>query len=216
MVSSWSGLGALVIIFHQIRAFLRIFAFCPPDVLGYDRALDSKCLRNCAAQESLKGVFPCELSILLTIPTGLLYAQSFTPTGSMKERRANHTATLLTTGKVLVTGGFPSLATAELYDPSTGTWRYTAHPMQASRHYHTATLLTDGRVLLVGGSSSLTLAPMSAQKSLTQQPSSLRPSTRPTSRTASNPQYSWMTVAFLFLVAAAQRSTTYPWTRGPS
>jgi hypothetical protein len=54
----------------------------------------------------------------------------FVPTGSMATARTLHTATLLTDGRVLVTGGEsvgwnfagPFLATAELYDPATGTF----------------------------------------------------------------------------------------------
>jgi uncharacterized iron-regulated membrane protein len=44
---------------------------------------------------------------------------TFTRTGDMNDRRAQHTATLLTaTGKVLAAGGYPDYqASAELYDP---------------------------------------------------------------------------------------------------
>jgi len=68
-----------------------------------------------------------------------------------------HTATLLADGRVLVVGGNPGsefdpLATAELYDPTTGRWTATAS-MAVPRSWHTATLLADGRVLVVGGGS---------------------------------------------------------------
>jgi hypothetical protein len=57
----------------------------------------------------------------------------FTPTGAMDDPRANHSATLLTegplAGMVLVTGGVTTGgipdATAELFNPSTGTFSFT-------------------------------------------------------------------------------------------
>ncbi len=74
---------------------------------------------------------------------------SWTATGSMGEARGNHTATLLSDGRVLVVGGF-ALASAELYDPRARTWAQTG-AMHQDRGYHTATLLPDGKVLVVGG-----------------------------------------------------------------
>jgi N-acetylneuraminic acid mutarotase len=78
-------------------------------------------------------------------------------TGTMTERRWLHTATLLQDGTVLVVGSGlldrddsqPS-ATAELYDPSEGTWTATAS-LSVARHFHTATRLPDGSVLVAGG-----------------------------------------------------------------
>lgn len=66
---------------------------------------------------------------------------------------ANHTATLLPNGKVLIAGGFSnnvSLASAELFDPATGTCTNTGS-MMVGRANHTATLLTNGKVLVAGG-----------------------------------------------------------------
>lgn len=76
-------------------------------------------------------------------------------TAPMNARRYGHGATLLTSGDVLVTGGYDlnlkaELASTELYDPATETWR-TAASMRDARIFHTATLLADGRVLVVGG-----------------------------------------------------------------
>ena len=64
--------------------------------------------------------------------------------------RLYHTATLLPSGKVLVVGGDPGQATAELYDPATNSWSPAAS-MAIPRYAHTATLLRSGKVLVTGG-----------------------------------------------------------------
>ena len=81
-----------------------------------------------------------------------------TLTATLKTGRANHAATLLASGQVLITGGFssavfpsPALNTAELYDPSTNAFTTLAGTMRSGRTNHTATRLPDGRVLLTGG-----------------------------------------------------------------
>jgi N-acetylneuraminic acid mutarotase len=82
-------------------------------------------------------------------------------TSSLSEPRANATATLLPNGKVLVVGGttgsatiyargYSSLASAEIFDPATGSWTTTGS-LAYARSYHTATLLPDGKVLVAGG-----------------------------------------------------------------
>jgi hypothetical protein len=84
-------------------------------------------------------------------------ARTFTPTGSMTAPRTGQTITMLHDGRVLLTGGdknagFRSqLATAEIYDPSSGAFTATGS-MSTPREGHTATMLRDGRVLVAGGS----------------------------------------------------------------
>lgn len=100
----------------------------------------------------------------------------WTPTGALSETRAYHTAARLPDGRVLVAGGAEgraghvaatltdgrilvaagcgrgdaAMATAEVYDPGSATWR-TAPALTEGRCWPSATVLADGRVLLVGG-----------------------------------------------------------------
>jgi uncharacterized delta-60 repeat protein len=72
---------------------------------------------------------------------------TWTQAGNLNSGRDNHTATLLSNGKVLVAGG--SGISSELYDPATGTWSQTGN-LNFAREYHTATLLPNGKVLVAG------------------------------------------------------------------
>jgi hypothetical protein len=82
----------------------------------------------------------------------------FSRTGSMAVGRWVATATLLLDGRVLIFGGWEytdrdhraESASAELYDPRTGTFARTGS-LSAPRHFQTATRLRDGRVLVAGG-----------------------------------------------------------------
>src|SRR5207245_2455497 len=65
------------------------------------------------------------------------------------------TAVLLNTGQVLVVGGQnpntgAAIGSAELLNPSTGTWSLTGS-LKTARYYRTATLLSDGTVLVATG-----------------------------------------------------------------
>lgn len=95
-------------------------------------------------------------------------SESWTVTGSLTAAagRYNHTATLLPNGKVLAAGGTDdngfSLATAELYDPASGTWTATGS-FSTKRTNHTATLLPNGKVLIAGGLDTFGNAQVSAE-----------------------------------------------------
>jgi Galactose oxidase, central domain len=79
-------------------------------------------------------------------------------TGDLVVPRELHTATLLPDARVLLVGGMSlvgpddvplALASAEVWDPATGTFALTGS-LSVPRAGHTATLLRDGRVLVVG------------------------------------------------------------------
>jgi hypothetical protein len=77
--------------------------------------------------------------------------------GPMTTPRRRHTATLLSDGRVLITGGQSQAptggfqSTAEIYDPATDTFSAVPGGMASNRAAHRATLLQNGRVLVVGG-----------------------------------------------------------------
>jgi hypothetical protein len=80
----------------------------------------------------------------------------WTETGSMNIARCYHIAVLLRNGKVLVAGGtdliegtFHDLLSAELYDPTTGTWT-EAGSMNSSHPNEQAVFQKDGKVRVSG------------------------------------------------------------------
>jgi hypothetical protein len=87
---------------------------------------------------------------------------TWTATGGMATARAEHSATLLPDGTVLVAGGtycapggcaisgVTPLASAEIFNPATGTWSATGG-MVTARYGFLATLLPNGTVLVAGG-----------------------------------------------------------------
>jgi hypothetical protein len=105
-------------------------------------------------------------------PQGSLAAHSiFKVAGAMITPRQEHTATLLTNGMVLITGGMNAgkhtIASAELFNPATGRFSPTAErftamkkfmltgSMATARTFHSASLLNSGalsgQVLMAGG-----------------------------------------------------------------
>jgi len=85
---------------------------------------------------------------------------TWAPTGSMNVGRGEFANVVLNDGRVLVVGGITELsesgaaiASAEIYDPVSGTWTLTGS-MSTAREDPTAVRLLDGRVLVAGGDSS--------------------------------------------------------------
>ena len=95
----------------------------------------------------------------VVVRVSLPHSGSFTVLStSMTAPRSGHTATLLTSGKVLIAGGAKGVAdaSAELYDPATGAFTATGS-MTEARIGHTATLLNDSaRSVLIVGSVDMT------------------------------------------------------------
>lgn len=89
---------------------------------------------------------------------------SFTPTGSMSVPRSGAAAALLSDGRVLVAGGSLNPArytgsldpttTAEIYDPTTGTWSMTGNLHTSRSGLGPLRLLPNGNLLIIGGDSS--------------------------------------------------------------
>ncbi len=127
---------------------------------GEVRLLGARALEDSASRElrryALEGrTLVVEMSIALEGLTGpVVIDPAWSSTGVMSVPRYHHTATMLPSGKVLVTGGgngsTSATSTAELYDPASGTWSATGSTPTAHQS-HTATLLASGKVLVVGG-----------------------------------------------------------------
>lgn len=87
-------------------------------------------------------------------------------TASLSEPRTDHTATVLSTGGILIVGGRgvggAQLDVAEIFDTMNRTVR-SAEPLMQPRVGHTATLLSDGRVLVAGGTGADGFATRSAE-----------------------------------------------------
>jgi hypothetical protein len=95
-------------------------------------------------------------------PASAQFPNAWTAAAPLNAARSFDTATLLNDGTVLVAGGnggaSGALNSAELYNPSTNSWSFTANNMAVARSYASAVLLADGRVLVAGGGNSTDLS----------------------------------------------------------
>src|SRR5438309_5650017 len=95
------------------------------------------------------------LTLGLASPASAQAPGTWAPIADLNQPRAEHTATLLANGTVLISGGRDAadqpLASAEIYDPATGGYTLLASPLPAPVWGHTATRLDDGTVVIAGG-----------------------------------------------------------------
>src|SRR5437867_2486212 len=95
-------------------------------------------------------------ALWLATPVWAQEPWTWAPIADLNQPRAEHTATLLANGTVLIAGGRDAagqpLASPEVYDPTTRTFSLAPSALVVPRQDHTATLLPDRRVLVAGGS----------------------------------------------------------------
>lgn len=140
-------------IFHMQKPFI-------VDAAGKRRDV-SVALAGCDAASLRQRAGDCRMS--LRWPDDVRYPAvldpEWIPTGAMAAGRLSHTATRLSDGRVLVTGGMAWDATnsdlmvvadAEIYEPVSGSWTATG-AMGEARTGHTAILMPNGKVLVSGG-----------------------------------------------------------------
>jgi len=109
-----------------------------------------------AGGEDLRGTFPIYSSAELFDPGN----GRFAATTSMSIQRLQHTATLLSTGQILIVGGGNQqtgvAASSEIYDETKGVFTVSGS-MLSPRQYHAAALLPNRKVLVTGGASDSTV-----------------------------------------------------------
>src|SRR5947208_912867 len=107
------------------------------------------------SMDGLRAWWLLALTLGIASPASAQAPGTWAPIADLNQPRAEHTATLLANGTVLISGGRDAadqpLASAEIYDPATGGFTLLASPLPAPVWGHTATRLDDGTVLIAGG-----------------------------------------------------------------
>lgn len=164
--------GDAMLPFVQIESVAKHSLELPELEFGTNRRITVEALEDVNGPAVARGVSaPFDLSAETPTPAVTVFvrptskfsqvngASEPTSCSSMVQARADHTATRLADGRVLVAGGYTYddagervfLKAAELYDPRTGLFTALPATLKGARAGHTAHLLPDGRVLLIGG-----------------------------------------------------------------
>ncbi|CAF1085419.1 unnamed protein product [Adineta steineri] len=129
-------------------------SYCAPGILCSILDRCDNITQTCSLNNSVCVINSCCSSQAICLPflATQICERGWFSTGNMTNARSSHAASVLSNGKVLVTGGTSSiyLNSAELYDPSTGTWSSTGN-MTYARGGYTASVLSNGKVLATGG-----------------------------------------------------------------
>lgn len=165
MVAGLDGVSALRIVgesveFMDATGAPRLRAR-PPRSGGHDARWRAS-TPNCAADESpavpwgrqlvSPGASVCEVVFTPVdgSQTALALEAEWTLTTDMAVERAEHSATVLSSGRVLVVGGVYGESSAEVFDQASGTWATTGS-LKNGRYQHHAVRLASGTVLAFGG-----------------------------------------------------------------
>jgi plastocyanin/N-acetylneuraminic acid mutarotase len=117
------------------------------------RSLQSQIKQSTGSQPATETTTTASAS---TVTSSLPSSNPWTPTPPMNVNRSFSAVATLQNGSVLVAGGFAgavansSISSAEMYNPSTNTWKMVA-PMHVGRAGAIAVTLKNGEVLVSGG-----------------------------------------------------------------
>ncbi|CAF0858351.1 unnamed protein product [Adineta steineri] len=130
-------------------------SYCAPAILCSILEECKNVTQTCSSNNSICIINSCCSSQAVCLPflATFMCKTGWISTSNMTNVRAGHTASILSNGKLLVTGGVDNssaLNSAQLYDSSTGTWTTTGNITNA-RYEHTTSVLSNGNILVTGG-----------------------------------------------------------------